>query len=324
MITRCVYYFGVDVSKRTLQLHANLFNFKLPRQIPNTPEAIEDWLKSLARCECLGGADLPRLHLICEPTGGFERALLEAAWNRGIKISMVNPKHVKRYIGSCGVLAKTDASDACMLCRFGTERHPAPTPRPSAIVEDLRAFVLRRNQVRKTLAEQKCQLKQQRHPDLIADAKSLIITLKEQLKSLEAQLRKRAAASPEIALKLSALQQVKGVGFLTAVTLLVLMPELGALNRNQAAALIGVAPMASDSGQWRGRRFIQGGREAARACLYMAALTAARSNLIFAQIYNRLIAKGKAPKLALTAIMNKLIKTLNSILKNPDFVLLPQ
>lgn len=327
MVISTVYFLAVDVSQKTLELFGRLLHFKLPAQIPNDPRAIAELLKALRRCRCLGGAALPRLHVICEASGGYERALAEALWALNIKVSIVNPKQVRDYIRACGVRAKTDRIDARMLCGFGVERRPDPTPAPSAAMADLRLAVNRRGQLLKSLREHLCQLKQLmllNDRELIAEAQELIALLRGQIAKLEKRMAKIIKECPELAAKSALLQQVKGVGFLTAAGLLALVPELGRVNRNQAAALLGVAPINADSGNFRGRRFVQGGRQHARATLYMAALTAARSNAYFKNFYNRLIAKGKAPKLALTAVMNKLIKLLNSILKNPNFILQPQ
>lgn len=323
MLSSKVYWLGIDVSKKTLQLHSNLLNFKLPARIDNEPAAIRALIKSLLKCRCLGGRNLPRLHVICEPTGRLEVPLLEILWELNIPVSLVNPKWVRRYIQGCGIACKTDAVDARMIWQYGHERQPAPMAAPSPQERELRNLVSRRNQLICMVREQKCQLLGLRGA-LADDCKALITNIKAQIKKIEKSLQKVAATCPLITQKLTAMQQVKGVGFLTAVSLLALVPELGQLNRNQAAALLGVAPMNADSGQFKGQRFIQGGRANARATLYMAALTAARSNQVFRDFYNRLTAKGKASKVALTAVMNKLIKTLNSILKNPNFTLLPQ
>jgi transposase len=316
MIIRTVYWLGIDVSKDSLQLFAKFLNFKIPAQIPNEAGAIGHFFKTLLKCPCLGGRALPRLRLICEPTGGFERALQDIAWKLGLKLSIVNPKRMRRYIEGCGISFKTDAIDARMIWQFGSERQPDPMPAPGELLTALRALVTRRSQLIKSLGEHRCQLAQHHHESVIKGCKALITIIKEQITAINAEMHQLAGSCPDLKARLRCLQQVKGVGFLVAITMLTLVPELGHLNRNEAAALLGVAPMNADSGKWKGRRFIQGGRAAARACLYMAALTAARCHPTLSEFYKRLIFKGKPKKLAIVAVMNKLAKILNSILKN--------
>ncbi|PYI93876.1 MAG: hypothetical protein DME97_03100 [Verrucomicrobia bacterium] len=145
--------------------------------------------------------------------------------------------------------------------------------------------------------------------------------LQKQIAQLEALMQTKVAASPDLVAKVDRLRQVQGIGVLTATSLVALMPELGSLSDTQAAALAGVAPFNHDSGQFRGQRHIFGGRSQVRSVLYMAALVASRHNPILRALYLRLLARGKAKKLALTALMRKIIVLANQLLKYPDFIL---
>lgn len=218
-------------------------------------------------------------------------------------------------------LAKTDRIDAQVIADFARTFQPAPLPPPDARQQELCALVKHRahlltqvtqnNNLAQTLTDKK----------LLRLIAQTVAFLQKQVHHLETLLKAKIAQSPQLLAKVDRLQQVQGVGALTATALVALMPELGSLSDTQAAALAGVAPFNQDSGAFRGRRQIAGGRSQVRSVLSMAALVASRHNPVLKPLYQRLLARGKAKKLALTALMRKLILLSNRLLKNPDFCL---
>jgi transposase len=255
------------------------------------------------------------VQVICEASGGYERGLLLALERGGIDFSLVQATRVRQYARACGILAKTDVIDAQVLCRFGQAIAPPVTRALLPEQEKLRELDgQRRHLVRLLVAEQnrRAQLSDQ---TLLRLSHCLIAQLRKQIAQIEALLESLIEQSEELSRKARKLTAVVGVGSRTAALLLAQMPELGQLNRREAAALAGLAPFNRDSGSAHGKRTIFGGRRAVRCGLYMAALVAAHRNPILAPFYQRLRRAGKPPKLALTATMRKLLILLNSILK---------
>jgi len=259
--------------------------------------------------------------VICEPSGGYERELLEALWAAGITVSLVNAARIRAFARAQGLLAKTDEIDASVLREFGELLQPAALAAPSPERQKLAALVQRREQLIIILSTEEQRLAQARDAAVRKLGASLIKELQKQVEQLEEMIETQINDDKTLKAQSERLQQVKGIGQVTASTLLAEMPELGKLSRNEAGALAGVAPYNRDSGVLRGRRTIRGGRVQVRRVLYMAALVAARFNPILKAFYQRLLADGKPKKLALTAVMRKLIVLLNHLLKNPEFKL---
>ena len=304
-------YAGIDISKDTLDI-------SLAGQPVQSYGADARGIAKLVRKL---GKLTGTIQVICEPSGGYERPLLEALWAAGIAVSLVNAGRVRAFARAQGYLAKTDQIDAGVLREFGERLHPATLGAPSPPRRRLAALVQRREQ----LVALVCMEDQRR--DQTSDTvvrrlcEKLIKQLHRQVDELDKMIERLINQDDELRGQSERLQQVKGVGKVTAATLLAEFPELGALTRNQAAALAGVAPYNRDSGRHRGRRTICGGRLKVRRVLYMAAIVAARHNPILRAFYQRLIAAGKPKKLALTAVMRKLIVLLNQLQKCPDFSL---
>jgi transposase len=309
MSNSSVHYIGADVSKDAIDLAGA--GFPLPARIPNTPKAIAALVAKLTKF------DRP-LHLVCEATGGCERALLEACWRTHITISQVNPGRVRDFARSQGWLAKTDQIDARVLARFAEVCLPRPTPEPSASHRRLCELVARREDLKMQRAAESNRRTTLHDRTLLKLLAAHLRLLDNQIKAIEKLMSELAEQDPILREKLHRLTQTQGVGLITALSLLAAMPELGTLTRNAAAALAGVAPFNRDSGKLRGKRSIQAGRPRARKPLYMAALVASRYNPVLSAFYQQLIARGKAPKVALTALMRKLVIFLNSLLKNPS------
>jgi transposase len=259
--------------------------------------------------------------VICEPSGGYERDLLAALWAAEIKVSLVNAARIRAFARAQGLLAKTDEIDASVLREFGELLQPAAWAAPSPERERLAALVQRREQVVNILSTEEQRLAQTRDQAVRKLGGRLIKQLQAQVERLEKMIAKQIDDDETLKRQSERLQQVTGVGPVAASTLLAELPELGTTSGNESAALVGVAPYNRDSGTLRGRRTIRGGRVQVRRVLYMAALVASRFNPILKAFYQRLVAAGKPKKLALTAVMRKLIVLLNRLLKNPEFTL---
>jgi transposase len=304
-----VVYVGMDIAKATLDLHA-LSTPPQTRQFANSPAGhrrLVRWLRGL-------GA----VHVVCEASGGYERPVVLALQQAPLAVSVVNPRQVRDFARAQGRLAKTDQLDAHVLAEFGQRLEPAATPALSVAQRQLAELVARRQQVQQLRSAEHNRLEHTTHPAVRRQLRCHLRALERQREQLDAWISELVQAEPSLAYKVARLCAVVGVGRITAVVLLATMPELGALNRGQAAALVGVAPFNRDSGPRRGHRLIGGGRAVARQALYMAALVAAFTNPRFQVFYQRLIAAGKAPKVALVAVMRKLIILLNQLLKNPQ------
>ena len=252
--------------------------------------------------------------LVLEATGGYERAVDAALHAAGLPVVVVNPRQVRDFARSRNILAKTDRLDAQVLARFAAEVQPPLRPRPSAASQHLHALVTRRRQLlTDRVAEQ--QRRPLAPPFLHADIDAHLAWLSQRLTALDAQIAAALQADAGLRTRAAWLRSIPGIGPVASATLLAELPELGTLSRRQIAALVGVAPFNRDSGTWRGRRGIWGGRASVRAALYMATLAATRANPPIRAFYQRLVAAGKRPKVALTACMRKLLVRCNALCK---------
>jgi transposase len=253
--------------------------------------------------------------IVLEATGGIEVRLAAALAAAGLPVAVVNPRQVRAFARAIGRLAKTDRLDAEVIARFAEAVRPPVRPLPDEATRRLGALVARRRQLLEMLTAER----NRRHaaePLLHERLDAHLRWLEEALAEIERELDGAVRGSAAWRAKEELLRSVPGVGPVSARTLLAELPELGSLTRRQAAALVGVAPFNRDSGRMRGKRAIWGGRARLRACLYMAAVAAARgSNPAIAGFYKRLRLAGKPAKLALTACMRKLVVTLNAMLR---------
>jgi len=303
-MNNAVVYVGVDVAKAYLDVAWA----ERSRRFANGKSgwsALIKWIKQSA---------LPA-HLICEASGGYERGLLDAAEQNGLKLSLVQANRVRQYARAAGILAKTDKVDARVLCAFGRAMQPEPTLPLSVQQKQLRELETQRRHLSRMLVAEQNRLAQLNDKELQRLTRCLLASLKKQMALIDARLAALIAQDQTLREKAQKLTAIAGVGRRTAVLLLAQMPELGTLNRAQTAALAGLAPFNRDSGTLRGKRTIFGGRRALRCGLYMAALVAARHNRILRDFYQRLRTNGKPHKVALTAVMRKLILALNQALK---------
>ena len=309
-VPSAVIYIGVDVAKLTLAI-------QLPDQawsLANTPQ---DQAVLIARLRTLAGP----AHVICEATGGYERALAGALHHAGLAVTVLNPRQARDFARACGCLAKTDRIDAAVLADYGAKLQPRADPAPVPGQDAFAALVQARQDLIGLLTAEAGRREHTTLPALRRLAAARQRQLEKQLAQLDALLDAHVAAAAPLAANAARLSAVAGVGRVTVLTTLALLPELGTITDAQAAALAGVAPLNRDSGQYRGQRHIAGGRPAVRRVLYMAALTASQHNPILKTFYQQLRARGKPAKLALTAVMRKLVVLLNRLLKNPDFIL---
>ena len=302
-------YAGLDVAKASLQLHFQDRSYDLP----NTPAGHVQIVKRLTA--------VPGVHVVCEATGGYERAVVAAFHAAQVPVSVINPSRSRQFARASGKRAKTDPIDAAVLAAFGKAFTPAPTARRAEAETKLAELSTRRAQLLDLRITEEMRADSCAEPSLRKLAVSFVAQIQKQIDKIEALTEELLAENKLLDCQVQRLDNITGVGRITAVTVLAHMPELGHLNRRQAGALAGLAPHNRDSGAWSGQRHIGGGRAEVRRALYMAALSASRRNPILKPFYDRLIAAGKPSKVALTAVMRKLIVLMNQILKNPNFSL---
>lgn len=253
--------------------------------------------------------------IVLEATGGLEVLLSGALATAGLPVAVVNPRQVRDFARATGQLAKTDRLDAQILAQFAEAVRPVRRPLPDASTQQLAALITRRRQLVEMLTAEKN--RRGSAPRGMRDGiQTHIDWLTQHLAQLDQDLTTAVQASPIWQAHDELLRSVPGIGPVVTRTLLAELPELGTLTRKQIAALVGVAPLNRDSGRFRGKRTIWGGRATVRAALYMGALVAARHNPVLKAFYQRLRQAGKAPKVALTACMRKLLTMLNAMLKH--------
>lgn len=310
-------YVGVDVSKAALDIAIR--PTEETWQVPHTEEGIRGLVSRLKEM----GSSL----VLLEATGGMERLLMGELATEGLPVVAVNPRQVRDFAKALGRLAKTDTLDAQVLARFAESVKPTPRPLPDEQTQALSALLARRRQVLAMLVAEKNRLQRATRP-VRKRLQAHIAWLEKEIQSLDGDLDDLIRQSPLWREHEELLRSVPGVGPILSITLIAELPELGSLNRRQIAALVGVAPLNRDSGTLRGARTVWGGRACVRAALYMATLAATRCNSMIKAFYQRLLAAGKAKKVALTACMRKLLTILNAIVKHgiqwqPNHVSIP-
>ena len=297
-------FVGVDVSKERLDV---CWSDGGTEEIPNEPEGV----RALASRAVERGVAL----VVMEATGGYEQLALLTIYRAGAPVVAVNPRQVRDFAKAMGRLAKNDRIDAAVLCEFARRMKPEPRAIPEDEVIELDALLRRRAQLIEILTAEKNRLKQAVAKPIRANIQQHVHFLSKQLKKLDIDLDDRMGKTPLWKAHVELLTSVPGVGRVTAMKLFAALPELGKLDRKQIAALVGVAPLARDSGKYEGKRSCWGGRADVRASLYMAALVGTRYNPVLRSVFHRLVAAGKAKKTALVACMRKLIVILNAIVR---------
>lgn len=296
-------YVGIDVSAAILDVAVHEGSVS---QVRNEASGIAELIGVLQEAA-------PTL-IVLEATGAYHRNVTSALVTAGLPVAVVNPRQVRDFARSTGQLAKTDRLDAVLLARFAAVVRPTPRPVPSEATLELAALLERRRQLVEMLTAEKNRLAVARKP-VRPSVQQIIRALEKALSSADEEIDRWIRQSPVWRAQEELLRSVPGVGPQTARLLIAALPELGRLTRREIAALVGVAPLACDSGTLRGRRRCWGGRSHVRAVLYMAALAAARFNPVLRIFYRRLRAAGKPVKVALTACMRRLITILNAMVK---------
>ena len=251
-----------------------------------------------------------------EATGGFEVTVAAALAAAQIPLAVVNPRQIRDFARSTGQLAKTDALDAKAIARFAEAVRPEPRPVPDAQARALGELVARRRQIVEMMTAERNRRRQLTSRRLIKSVDRLLAVLQKELSEIEQELDEGIRGTPAWRERDEMLRSVPGIGNVVARSLIADLPELGRLDRKQIAALVGVAPLNRDSGKMRGKRTTWGGRAKVRCALYMAALVASRYNPLLKAFYQRLISAGKPKKLALTAVMRKLLTILNAMIRD--------
>ena len=298
-----VIYAGVDVAKATLQLHLQ----GQQSEFRNTPKGL---LQLVAQLQTV-----PSVQVVCEATGGYERAMVKVLHQGQILVSVTNPARVRAAAQAQGQRAKTDRIDARGLTDYGQRYQPKTTPPVSATQEQLVNLTQWLKQLIHGRALAKTQAEHHQNPFVRRQHAKLMTHLDSQIEAVEKQIEALIEKDATLQQRVDCLDEIQGVGPRTAWMVLAHMPELGRLNRHEVAALAGLAPWTRESGTMKGRRCIGGGRPEVRLALYMAALSAARCNPVLRTLYKRLRAKGKLPKVALTAVMRRLLTYMNQRIK---------
>lgn len=298
------FYVGIDVSKDTLDVAVYGGNHRRFGNDQSGTSRVVSMLKELS----------PGL-VVLEATGSYEIPLAAELGAAGIPTAVINPRQIRDFARSVGVLAKTDLLDAGIIARFAATVRPTPRGVPDRAARELGAIIARRRQTIEMLTAEKNRLGSAIEA-VRPRIRSHIEWLEKELDDVDTELRQKVKDSPIWKEKDELLRSVPGVGPNLATTILGELPELGTLNRKQVAALVGVAPLNRDSGTLRGKRTTWGGRQTVRNALYMATLVATRHNPLIKHFYARLCAAGKAKKSALVACMRKLLIILNAMLRN--------
>lgn len=298
-------FVGIDVSKA--QLDVAIRPTRETLSVANDKAGIKTLVKRLAKIK-------PTL-VVLESTGGLERAVLYALVSAEVPVVMVNPRQVRDFAKSTGQLAKTDRIDAAILAHYAQACRPQPRPLPDEATLELRALTVRRRQLIEMIVAEKNHLAtaaKQLRKEIAAHIDYLQRALRRADQDLDQFIQHNSAFNETEQL----LRTTPSIGPITSRTLLAELPELGTLGRKQITSLVGLAPFPRDSGTFKGRRFIWGGRASVRNALYMATLVATKRNPVIREFYQRLKAKGKVFKVALVACMRKLLTILNAMIKH--------
>jgi len=295
-------YVGIDVSKSRLDVAVLGEERECP--VDNTQAGIAKLVQQMQELQ-------PEL-IVVEATGGYQRAMVEALFQAGLPVAVVNPARVRQFARACGLLAKTDKLDARVLAEFGQRVQPRRYEGKNEAEKQLSALLVRRKQVEEMLKAEQNRLRTT-SASLKSSVEQVLACLKEQKKRLDEQIQQFLNEQQAWQEQSAILRSAPGVGPVTTATLLAELPELGKMDRKKIAALVGVAPMNYDSGRKRGYRKTKGGRGEVRSVLYMATLVATRRNPVIRTQYQHLLKRGKEKKVALTACMRKFLTILNAM-----------
>ncbi len=296
---------GVDTGKTQLDIYIRPLDIYF--NVPNTDKGIKEAIKSIKK-HC------PK-RVVIEATGRLEMPFILACDEAKLPYVIANPLHIKRFAGAIGKRAKNDRLDAALIAHYAEAIEPKLTQLKSENIRLMSELVTRRNQLLSMQTMEKNRL-QILPKSLASSIKPILTALKNQIEKTETKIAKLIETCPEYQTKNALLQSMPGVGKIVAASLISNVPELGYINNKQAASLIGVAPITKESGRYKGKRIIQGGRTQVRTVLYMAMMSAIQCNPVFKTTYERLLAVGKPKKVAIVACMRKMVVILNSMLRD--------
>jgi transposase len=295
---------GLDIAKATLQLHLQNTHHVLE----NNPPGHAALLKKLRA--------VPGVQIVCEATGGYEKGIVAALHAAAQPVSVLNPALVRHFALAQGQRAKNDPIDAEVLTAYGVALRPEPTPPSDPARDELRALVQWRDHLKEQLTRARQTVEHGLPAWIAGQQKKLVAHLEKQMAAVARQCQEALARATHLQEQVRRLEELEAVGTITALSVLSHLPELGTLNRQEAAALAGLAPWVRQSGPWEGQRHIGGGRATVRRSLYMSAVALARMpETTLGKFYARLRAAGKPAKVALTAVMRKLLLQMNRVLK---------
>lgn len=298
-------FVGIDVSKH--ELETGMLPGSRTWKTTNDDQGIAELAMQLIEIR-------PTL-VVVEATGGLERKVHAVLEETGLAVCVINPRRVRNFAKAMGILAKTDSIDALVLAQYAQSLRPEPRPGKDKQTRELEALVMRRTQLVDMLTAEKNRRKAA--PKRVQGSiKGHIAWLEKCLKEIDKDINNFIKAMPIWREKDEIIQSAPGAGPVLAAGSMALLPELGALNRRKIGALVGLAPFNRDSGTFKGRRCIWGGRAAVRRILYMATLAAIRCNEVIRRFYQRLIENGKERKVAITACMRKFLTILNAMVRN--------
>lgn len=296
---------GIDVSKDHLDVAVRPSGERFA--VPRTGAGLDDLV---ARLKVLK----PNL-IVLEATGGFETVVVAALSAAGLPVAVANPAQIRAFAKAIGQRAKTDPIDAAVIAHFGEATGVTPRPLPDQATQQLADLVARRRQIVEMIGSER-QREKRANPHIKKSIGRLVKALERELSSVDTDIDDAVRRSPAWREKEDLLSSVPSVGPAISRTLIAELPELGTLDRKQISALVALAPFTRQSGQWRGKSFIGGGRVSVRRALFMGAMVAARYNPVLKAFYERLVAAGKPKKVALIAVARKLLTVLNAIVRD--------
>lgn len=302
-------YVGVDISKNNLDVY--IYPLAKFFRVANSEIGIREIIKGLVKYKVT--------QIACEATGGYEKLLAQLLKEQHYSLWIVDPRRIKGFIVASGCKSKTDKIDAQKIAEFASKNSPHyEIINKSESQNKLQALVNRKNDLVKFLASEKTRLKHPAHALYASHIKKFITTLEYEIISIESQRQDLIKKDEELHTKSKILESIPGIGKVTAATLLSFVPELGQLSNKKVSALIGVCPYENESGKYKGKKYIKYGRDIPRKALYMCALTTVKHHLPLKEFYLRLMAAKKPFKVAIVAVMHKLIIIANSVLKKGE------